>query len=90
MNSGRSSLALIAGVLVGVVYFRALWWTVRKGMHALKTGGVSFIGSFIARTLFALLAFYFIGRGHPERLDDLFARIHPGAVPNRALYQGFQ
>jgi F1F0 ATPase subunit 2 len=60
-------VTLIAGVLIGAVYFRALWWTVKKGMHAIKPTRL-FIGSFIARTLFALSAFYFIGRGHPGRL----------------------
>jgi F1F0 ATPase subunit 2 len=64
---GSLVVALMAGILVGVIYFRALWWTVRKGVHALKPARL-FIGSFIARTLFALLAFYFIGRDHPERL----------------------
>lgn len=64
---GSLVVALMAGILVGVIYFRALWWTVRKGVHALKPARL-FIGSFIARTLFALLAFYFIGRDHSERL----------------------
>ena len=59
--------ALVAGAAVGVVYFTGLWWTVQKGMHA-KKGALLFVGSFIARALLALVAFYFIGRGHPERL----------------------
>lgn len=60
-------LALIAGVLVGAAYFRALWWTVKKGMHARRPAAL-FIGSFVARTSCVLLVFYFVGRVHPERL----------------------
>jgi F1F0 ATPase subunit 2 len=60
-------VALIAGGLVGAAYFRGLWWTVKKGVHARRPAAL-FIGSFIVRTLFALAAFYFIGHGHPERL----------------------
>lgn len=60
-------LALIAGGLIGAVYFRALWWTVKKGVHARRPAAL-FIGSFIARTSCALLVFYFVGHVHPERL----------------------
>lgn len=61
------SLALIAGVLVGAAYFRALWWTVKRAMHAQRPARL-FISSFMVRTLFALAVFYFVGRGHADRL----------------------
>ena len=60
-------VALIAGGLVGAVYFRALWWTVKKGVSARRPAAL-FVGSFVVRTLFALAVFYFVGHGQPERL----------------------
>jgi F1F0 ATPase subunit 2 len=59
--------ALMAGAALGAFFFTGLWWTVQKGIHA-KKGALLFVGSFIARALLALGAFYFIGRGHPDRL----------------------
>jgi F1F0 ATPase subunit 2 len=60
-------LALVTGVLLGAMFFGGLWWTVRKGV-ASKEPALWFFGSLLLRTSIALAGFYFIARGHWERL----------------------
>ena len=60
-------LALVAGVLLGAIFFGALWWTVQKGVSS-KRSALWFFGSLLLRTSIALAGFYFIARGHWERL----------------------
>ena len=59
--------ALVTGVLLGVMFFGGLWWTVRKGFSS-KQPALWFFGSLLLRTSIALAGFYFIARGHWERL----------------------
>ena len=59
--------ALLAGVLLGAMFFGGLWWTVRKGVSS-KQPAFWFFGSLVLRTSIALAGFYFVGRGHWERL----------------------
>ena len=61
------SLALMAGLLLGAMFFGGLWWTVQKGVSA-KNPALWFFGSLLLRTSIALAGFYFIARGHWERL----------------------
>ena len=60
-------LALLAGLLLGAIFFGGLWWTVRKGVSS-KQPALLFLGSLLLRTSMALAGFYFIGRGHWGRL----------------------
>jgi F1F0 ATPase subunit 2 len=60
-------LALVTGVLLGAMFFGGLWWTVRKGV-ASKEPALWFFGSLLLRTSIALAGFYYIARGHWERL----------------------
>jgi F1F0 ATPase subunit 2 len=60
-------LALIAGVLLGAVFFGGLWWTVRKCVSS-KKPALLFFCSFLLRMGFVLAGLYFIARGHWERL----------------------
>jgi F1F0 ATPase subunit 2 len=59
--------AFVAGVLLGAIFFGGLWWTVRKGVSS-KRPALWFFGSLLLRTSIALAGFYFIGRGHWERI----------------------
>jgi F1F0 ATPase subunit 2 len=61
------ALALGAGLLLGAIFFGGLWWTVRKGVLS-KQPALWFFGSLLLRMSIALGGFYFIGRGHWERL----------------------
>jgi len=59
--------ALVAGVLLGLMFYGGLWWTVRRGVLSKNAPGM-FFGSLLLRTGIALAGFYFIAHGHPERL----------------------
>jgi F1F0 ATPase subunit 2 len=60
-------LILVTGVLLGAIFFGGLWWTVRKGLSS-RQPALWFLGSLLLRTSVALAGFYFIARGHWERL----------------------
>ena len=58
---------LAAGLLLGAFFFGGLWWTVQRGVSS-KRPALWFFGSLLLRTSIALAGFYFIARGHWERL----------------------
>ena len=59
--------ALVAGVLLGVMFFGGLWWTVQKGVLS-KRPALWFLNSLLLRTSMTLAGFYFVSRGDWERL----------------------
>jgi len=60
-------MALVAGLLLGAMFFGGLWWTVQKGVSS-KRPALWFVGSLLVRTSIAPAGFYFIARGHWQRL----------------------
>ena len=60
-------LTLVTGALLGSMFFGGLWWTVRKGVSS-KQPALWFSGSLLLRTSITLTGFYFISRGHLDRL----------------------
>lgn len=72
INSLNLTLALIAGMMLGVIFFGGLWWTVRKGAAA-NHPALWFFGSMVLRTCIVLLGFYFI-------LGDDWARLLAGLL----------
>ncbi len=60
-------LSLIAGFLLGVVFFGGLWWTVQKGLSSGKPA-FWFLGSLLTRISIVIAGFYFVSDGHWERL----------------------
>ncbi len=60
-------LVLVTGVLVGVMFFGGLWWTIRKGVSS-KQPAFWFFGSLLLRTSITLAGFYFASGGHWNRL----------------------
>lgn len=52
--------ALLAGVLLGIIFFGGLWLTVRIGLRSKKTALI-FTGSFIIRMAIILVGFYYVG-----------------------------
>ena len=60
-------LTLVTGVLLGAMFFGGLWWTVHKGISSQRPA-FWFFSSLLLRTSIALAGFYFIARGHWERL----------------------
>ena len=61
------SLAVVAGLLLGMIFFGGLWWTVRKGVFS-KSPALWFLGSMLLRMGIVLAGFYFVGLGVWERL----------------------
>src|ERR1035438_4192463 len=61
------ALALVAGLVLGAIFFGGLWWTVRKGVAA-KNAALWFLGSMLLRMGIVLAGFYFVGRGDWQRL----------------------
>lgn len=61
------TLALVAGFLLGAIFFGGLWWTVQKGLSSRKPA-FWFLGSLLIRTSTAIAGFYFVSDGHWERL----------------------
>ena len=52
-------LALIAGLLLGIIFFVGLWWTVRRGVAAKNVASL-FFTSMLLRMSIVVLGFYFI------------------------------
>jgi F1F0 ATPase subunit 2 len=61
------ALALMAGLLLGAIFFGGLWCTVRKGVTSKRTT-LWFLGSVLLRTSVVLLGFYFVLGDHWQRL----------------------
>ena len=59
--------AMVAGVVLGVMFFGGLWWTVRRGFSS-NQPGLWFFGSLLLRISIALAGFYFVSGGHWQRL----------------------
>ncbi len=60
-------VASVFGVLLGVVFFGGLWWTVQHGLSSTKPA-LWLLGSALLRTGIALAGFYAIGRDDWKRL----------------------
>jgi F1F0 ATPase subunit 2 len=61
------ALALVVGLLLGMIFFGGLWWTIRKGVFY-KSPALWFLGSMLLRMSVVLVGFYFVGRGDWQRL----------------------
>jgi F1F0 ATPase subunit 2 len=63
----RLALAFLEGVVLGVIFFGGLWWTVRQGVSS-KRVALWFLLSMVLRTCIVLLGFYYILGGNWQRL----------------------
>ncbi len=61
------TLALVAGLLLGAMFFGGLWWTVRKAVSS-RNPALWFSGSLLVRLALAMAGFYGVGSHHWERL----------------------
>jgi F1F0 ATPase subunit 2 len=59
--------AWIAGLLLGMVFFGGLWWTIQHGMHSPRPA-LWFLGSLVARMSIVVAGFALVFHGHWERL----------------------
>ena len=60
-------LPLIVGLLLGVLFFCGLWFTVKKLITS-KTPALWMLGSFVFRIGIVLAGFYFVGLGDWKKL----------------------
>ena len=60
-------LALMAGLVLGAIFFGGLWWTVRKGVSSPRPA-LWFLVSMLLRMSITLGGFYFVSEGRWERL----------------------
>ncbi len=60
-------LALLAGLVLGAIFFGGLWWTVRKSL-ASQRPALWILGSLMLRMGITMTGFYFVADGHWERL----------------------
>lgn len=60
-------MALLAGMLLGAIFFGGLWWTVQKGLSS-RRPELWFLGSLLLRISTAVAGFYFVSGDHWERL----------------------
>lgn len=60
-------LAAAGGVLIGLLYFGLLWWTVRR-MPSARYAAVLVAGSFLVRAAGAAAGIVFVSRGEPIAL----------------------
>jgi F1F0 ATPase subunit 2 len=60
-------LSLLAGAVLGTIFFAGLWWTIQRGVSS-KQPAVVFFFSLLLRTGIALTGFYFVARGDWRRL----------------------
>lgn len=51
--------SLLAGIILGVIFFGGLWLTIQKGLRS-KNSALIFVGSFIIRMAIILSGFYFV------------------------------
>jgi F1F0 ATPase subunit 2 len=56
------TLSLLAGAVLGTIFFGGLWWTIRVGLGS-KSPAIWFLGSFGLRTAAVLVGFYFVLHG---------------------------
>jgi F1F0 ATPase subunit 2 len=61
------TLAWMAGILLGAIFFGGLWWTIRKGVSA-KQPALWFLGSMLLRMGIVLAGLYFVSGRDWERL----------------------
>ncbi len=56
MSAETLLLGVVAGLALGWVYFRGLWWTAERALHARRPGALLF-ASYLARTALTLAVF---------------------------------
>ena len=59
--------SLVAGILLGVIFFAGLWWTVQKGLVSAHPA-LWFLGSLLIRTTLTVAGFYLVAAGSWQKL----------------------
>lgn len=72
-------LVIVAGFVLGMLFFGGLWWTVHKGLSSTRPA-LWFFGSLVLRTTIVLAGLYVVARDDWQRvmfclLGFLIARV---------------
>jgi F1F0 ATPase subunit 2 len=59
-------LGILTGLLIGIIFFGGLWWTVRVGLCS-KRPALWFLTSWLIRFGVGLAGFYLVGAGYTNR-----------------------
>jgi len=62
MNTSFPAAALLAGALVGAVFYGGLWWSVRT-LIAARRASFWLVGGFVIRTMLAIGGFWLVAQG---------------------------
>ena len=60
-------IALINGVILGMIFFGGLWFTVKKTLGT-SYAALWILGSSLIRTVIVLTGFYFVAQGNWQRM----------------------
>jgi len=60
-------IALISGIILGMIFFGGLWYTVKKTVGS-NYAALWILGSSLTRTVIVLTGFYFVAQGNWQRL----------------------
>jgi F1F0 ATPase subunit 2 len=60
-------LSLLAGAILGVIFFGGLWWTIHRALSSTRPA-IWFLASLLLRTVLALSGFYLVSRGDWRKL----------------------
>ena len=55
------------GLLLGLIFFGGLWWTIRKGVTS-EQPALLFLGSLMLRMSIVLVGFYLVAHGQWKRM----------------------
>lgn len=78
------ALTFGAGIILGLIFYGGLWWTVRKGLSS-AYAPLWFMGSFWLRLASALGGFYIVAQGDWKNLLACFAGFMLSRVAVRLL-----
>lgn len=81
------ALALAAGIVLGLIFYGGLWWTVQKGLTSAYAPWW-FMLSFWLRLAIALGGFYVVAQGDWKNLLACFAGFMLGRIALRLLTKG--
>lgn len=76
--------AVLGGVMIGLLFFGGLWWTVQRGVTA-RRPALLFLGSLLLRMSIAVGGFYWIG----DRDFKRFIACTAGFVIGRVMIARF-
>ena len=63
----RLLMALVAGIIIGCLFYGGLWWTIQKRLGA-RRAALWFVGGFVVRMVITVGGIYWVANGQWQRL----------------------